>query len=436
LEKTWFGQPRGLTILFLTETWTAFSFYGMRALLIYYMTKELLFSQAHSSLVYGLYGAFVYFTPLIGGWVSDRLLGRKRAVIIGGAIMAAGHFMMAFPPLLYPALATIAIGNGLFLPSLPSQINLLYAADDPRRVGAYNIYYAGVNFGAIFASIGCGTIGEWYGWHWGFTVAGVGMLVGLIIYLYGQKYLPADTRREDAVENPARASAGLSKMTYVVLALVAAVVVLFRATYEQSGISVALWIDSGVDKMVAGIGAIPMTWFQSLNPAFIVALTPFMVMAWTRLGRRGREPGDILKMAIGAFIVGVSYLMLAAVAWWSTKTGTPASWLWVVGYFGVYTLGELFILPVGLGLFGRLAPPAFAATMIAAWFLASFAGNFAAGALGTLWGVLTPAMFFTATAAVSFVSAVLLLAIAPWANRVSATAQASLREEQVAATSA
>src|SRR5215472_12442042 len=137
----WFGHPRGLTILFLTEMWQEFSFFGMRTLLVFYMTKELLFSQTHSSLVYGLYTSFVYFTPLIGGAISDRWLGRKRAVIIGGSIMALGHFMMAFPPMLYPALTTIALGNGLFLPSLPSQINLLYAEDDPRRASAYNIYY-------------------------------------------------------------------------------------------------------------------------------------------------------------------------------------------------------------------------------------------------------------------------------------------------------
>jgi len=420
LEKTWFGQPRGLTILFLTETWTAFSFYGMRALLVYYMTKELLFSQAHSSLVYGIYGAFVYFTPLIGGWVSDRLLGRKRAVIIGGSIMAAGHFMMAFPPLLYPALATIAIGNGLFLPSLPSQINLLYAADDPRRASAYNIYYVGVNFGAILAPIGCGTIGEWYGWHWGFTLAGIGMLFGLLVYLYGQRYLPPDTRREEAAAKPDAAAGRLSTATYMVLATVASIVVIFRAAYEQSGNSVALWADSGVDKIVAGVGAIPVTWFQSLNPLLIFLFTPFMVMTWTRLGRRGREPSDVLKMAIGALIVGASYLLLAAVALWSAETGAPASWLWLVAYFVVYTLGELFILPVGLGLFGRLAPPAFAATTIAAWFLASFAGNFAAGALGTLWGPLSPAEFFAATAGVSAIAGVLLLSIASWARRTVA----------------
>jgi POT family proton-dependent oligopeptide transporter len=412
--KTWFSQPRGLTILFLTETWTAFSFYGMRTLLVYYMTKELLFSQQHSSLVYGLYGSFVYFTPLFGGAISDRWLGRKRAVIIGGAIMALGHFMMAFPPALYFALATIAIGNGLFLPSLPSQINLLYAADDPRRVGAYNIYYAGVNFGAIFASIGCGTVGEVYGWHWGFTLAGVGMLAGLLIYLAGQHYLPADPRNEPKVTKPTET---LSVHVYVMLAAVALIVVAYRAAYEQVGNSVALWSDTGVDRVVHGIGTIPMTWFQSLNPAFIFVLTPFMVLLWTQLGRRGREPGDITKMALGAFITAASYLILAFAA--SAAGSGTANWSWLVAYFLIYTLGELFILPVGLGLFGRLAPASFAATTIAAWFLASFAGNFAAGALGTLWGQLSPAAFFILTAAVCAASGVLLAALIPWSRRLS-----------------
>ncbi|HEY1710569.1 MAG TPA: peptide MFS transporter [Rhizomicrobium sp.] len=421
LEKTWFGQPRGLTILFLTEMWTEFSFFGMRALLVYYMTKELMFSQTHSSLVYGLYGSFVYFTPLIGGAISDRWLGRKRAVILGGSIMAAGHFMMAFPALLYPALATIAVGNGLFLPSLPSQINLLYAEDDPRRASAYNIYYVGINVGAFLAPFACGTVGEWYGWHWGFTLAGIGMVFGLIVYLAGQRYLPADIRREAAVEHP-QERARIPTRVYLVLASVASIVVIFRAAYEQSGNTVALWADSGVDRMVHGIGAIPMTWFQSLNPLLIFLLTPLVVLYWTRQGRRGREPGEVHKMAMGAFIVGASYAMLAAVAYFS-KAGASASWLWLVAYFFVYTVGELLILPVGLGLFGRLAPPAFAATMIAAWFLASFAGNFAAGALGVLWGPLSPAAFFAATAIVSAVAGALLLSIAPWAQATVSRAE-------------
>ncbi len=406
-----FGHPRGLTILFLTEMWQEFSFFGMRTILVFYMTKELLFSQGHSSMVYGLYTGFVYFTPLLGGVISDRWLGRKRAVILGGSIMALGHFLMAFPPLLYPALATITIGNGLFLPSLPSQINLLYSPDDPRRASAYNIYYVGVNFGAFFAPFACGTVGEIYGWHWGFTLAGIGMVAGLIVYVMGQKLLPPDSAREVASAAPKEDEAHSPMRIYLTLAAVASIVVMFRAAYEQAGNTVALWSDTGVDRAVHGVGTIPMTWFQSLNPLFIFLLTPFMVMIWTRLGKRGREPGDVTKMATGAFITAASYVLLAGVAWWSAQTHAPSHWLWLTFFFLVYTIGELFILPVGLGLFGRLAPRGHAATTIAAWFLAAFAGNFAAGVLGTLWGPLAPAPFFLVTAGVVGAAGALLLLI-------------------------
>ena len=164
-QLTWFGQPRGLTILFLTEMWEQFSYYGMRALLVYYMTKQLAVGQEKASFIYGIYTAVAYFTPIFGGMIADRWLGKRRAVIIGGSIMAAGHFMMTFEPLFYAALATIAIGNGLFLPSLPSQINDLYRADDPRRGWAYNVYYVGINIGGFLAPLVCGTLGEFYGWH-------------------------------------------------------------------------------------------------------------------------------------------------------------------------------------------------------------------------------------------------------------------------------
>ena len=194
-RKDWFGQPRGLTILFLTEMWEMFSYYGMRALLVYYMVKQLAITQQRASLVYGMYTAFVYFTPIVGGIVCDRWLGRRNSVLLGGSIMAIGHFMMAFEPLFFVALATIGIGNGLFLPSLPSQINGLYRPDDPRRSTAYNYYYLGVNVGAFLAPLGCGTVGELYGWHWGFTLAGIGMIGGLLIYIFGSRYLPPEPLR-------------------------------------------------------------------------------------------------------------------------------------------------------------------------------------------------------------------------------------------------
>src|SRR5882762_3753214 len=192
--QTWFGQPRGLTILFLTEMWEIFSYYGMRALLVYYMTKHLMIGQERASFIYGTYTAMAYFTPILGGVIADRWLGKRRAVIIGGSVMAAGHFMMTFEPMFYFALATIALGNGLFLPSLPSQIDGLYRPDDPRRGWAYNVYYVGINVGGFLAPLICGTLGELYGWHWGFAAAGIGMLAGLIIYVLGGKYLPDKAR--------------------------------------------------------------------------------------------------------------------------------------------------------------------------------------------------------------------------------------------------
>jgi POT family proton-dependent oligopeptide transporter len=394
--------------------WDQFSFFGMRALLVYYMTKQLLITQEHSSYIYGLYSSFVYFTPLVGGVISDRWLGRKRAVILGGAIMALGHFMMAFESLFYFALATIALGNGLFLPSLASQINQLYTAGDPRKASAYNIYYVGINLGAFLSPFVCGTIGELYGWHWGFTLAGVGMIVGLLTYLAGARYLPPeDLPNRTAEKKKERAAAPMS--TYVLLLAVIAIVVIFRAAYEQSGNTLALWSDIGIDRHVGYGWSIPMTWFQSLNPLMIFLFTPAIVAYWARGARQNREPGSVAKMAIGGFIVAASYLLLAVVAWFDG--GARASWLWLVAFFLVYTIGELFILPVGLGLFGKLAPVQLAATAIAAWFMAAFFGNLAAGAVGALWSVVSVPAFFAIVAALSLLSGLLLLALAPWAKR-------------------
>jgi proton-dependent oligopeptide transporter, POT family len=414
----WFGQPRGLTILFLTDMWEQFSFFGMRALLVYYMMKQLMLGQERASLIYGVYSGFVYFTPIIGGVISDRWLGRRNSVVIGGSIMALGHFLMAFEPMFYVALATIAVGNGLFLPSLPSQISGLYAADDPRRHSAYNIYYVGVNVGAFLAPFACGTIGELYGWHWGFTVAGVGMVIGLITYLAGGRYLPPDNSRAASGESAAEARDPGMWPRFALLGGIAGVVVVFRGAYEQVGNTLSVWIEN-TDRVV-GTFAIPMTWFQSLNPLLVFTLTPFIIARWLQLAKQGREPSSIVKMAMGAAVVGISYLMLAAVAQWSASTGTQASWLWIVVFFIVLTAGELYILPVGLGLFGRLAPRGYNATTIALWFLAAFAGNLAAGALGTVWSSLSPPQFFVLMGAVAGVSGLLLLIFDRAVRRLSA----------------
>ena len=418
----WFGQPRGLTILFLTDMWEQFSFFGMRALLVYYMMKQLLMGQEFASLVYGVYTAFVFFTPIVGGVICDRWLGRRNSVVIGGSIMALGHFMMAFEPLFYLALATIAVGNGLFLPSLPSQINGLYQPGDPRRRSAFNVYYVGVNVGGFLAPFACGTIGELYGWHWGFTVAGVGMIAGLVTYLLGSRYLPPDERRARDVSKTVveRAHPRSPQMwpRFALLAGIAGMVVVFRIAYEQTGNTISLWIEH-TDRTV-GTFIIPMTWFQSLNPLLVFLLTPFFIAHWLRMARTGREPSSIVKMAMGAGVTALSFLMLAGVAAWSTATGVPASWIWLVVFFIVLTAGELYILPIGLGLFGRLAPEGYSATTIALWFLAAFAGNLLAGALGTAWSHLSAAQFFTLTGVVAAASGGLLLVFDASVRRLSA----------------
>nr|WP_295668817.1 peptide MFS transporter [Sphingomonas sp.] len=407
-EAPWFGQPRGLTVLFLTNMWEQFSYYGMRAILVYYMTKGLLLGQGRASFVYGAYTATAYFTPIVGGVIADRWLGKRRAVVVGGTIMALGHFMMAFDGLFYPALATIALGNGLFLPTLPSQINDLYPGDDPRRASAYTVYYVGINAGGLAAPLICGTLGEVYGWHYGFAAAGIGMVAGLLIYLAGGRYLPPEPPRRAAREPAGR----FDRATIAVLIAVALAVTVFRGAYEQIGNTVALWADSGVDRRAGGF-VNPMTWFQALDPLLVMALTPPLLALWRRRAAAGYRSDAARRMAAGAAIVAAAYLLLATAA----AGAGAADWRWLVAFFVVYTTGELFILPTGLGLFARLAPRGLGATTVAAWYLTIFAGSLAAGLVGTLWSRMGHAAYFVVLAGLAAIAAGLLHASSPLLRR-------------------
>lgn len=403
-QPTWFGHPRGLTVLFLTNMWEQFSYYGMRALLVYFMTKELLLAQTQASFIYGAYTAAAYFTPILGGVLADRWLGKRRAIIIGASIMAAGHFMMAFDAFFYLALATIAIGNGLFLPTLPSQVGDLYARGDTRRALAFNVYYVGINIGGFLAPLICGTVGELYGWHYGFGLAGIGMVLGLVIYLAGQRYLPPEAPRTlQAVEDGAPRSLG--RDTVLVLVGIGLAVTVFRAAYEQVGNTVALWADSGVDRSL-GDWSIPMTWFQSLNPLFVMLLTPPLLAYWHRRAAAGVDQAPLRRMACGALIVAGAYLLLATVGWHAG--GAATGWIWLVLFFLVLTVGELLILPTGLGLFARLAPRHLGSTTVAAWFLVTFAGSLSAGLVGSLWSRFAPGAFFALLALLAAIAAALL----------------------------
>jgi POT family proton-dependent oligopeptide transporter len=377
----------------------------MRAILVYYMTKQLLIGQEYASFIYGFYTAFAYFTPIVGGVIADRWLGRRRAVIIGGSIMAIGHFLMASESLFYVALATIALGNGLFLPSLPSQIADLYKRDDPRRGWAYNVYYVGINVGGLLAPLICGTLGEVYGWHYGFGAAGIGMVLGLVIYIMGGKYLPPEQPKAEAA---AEAGEGVrsAKRTYLLLLGVGLAVTVFRGAYEQVGNTMALWADSGVDR-AAGAFVIPMTWFQALNPLIVIAFTPLLLAYWRRKAEAGQESRPLRRMAMGAMLVGLSYLLVAAVSAW--HAGELVSWIWFALFFLILTVGELYILPTGLGLFARFAPIGHGATTVAAWYFAIFTGSLFAGAVGALWSTLSNPAFFLLLAGIAGIAGLLLL---------------------------
>jgi POT family proton-dependent oligopeptide transporter len=404
--------------------WERFSYYGMRSLLVLYMVNYLLLpgrvenviglaglrrllempfgpldTQPLASQIYGLYTGLVYLTPIFGGLLADRVLGHRRMVVIGAVLMAVGHFMMAFEPLLLFALLCLILGNGAFKPNMSAQVGDLYAPGDPRRDRAYSIFYVGINLGAFLAPLVCGTLGETVGWHYGFAAAGIGMLTGLAIYLYASPMLPPDHITPLGDPTPLTRD---ERRTLVALAVLFVPTTLFWATYEQQGNTIALWADTYTDRTIDLLGLsaeIPTTSFQAFNPFMIFAFTPLVVALWAWQARRGTEPGTLTKMALGCFGVALAYLIMATAAWHAG--GAKASWLWLTGYFVVLTVGELYISPIGLSLVSKVAPARMLSMMMGAWLATSFLGGFFAGWLGSLWSAMDKAQFFLMIAAIA-----------------------------------
>jgi proton-dependent oligopeptide transporter, POT family len=416
-ELLW-GHPKGLYILFFTEMWERFSYYGMRALLVYYMVKHLLFSHAEASQVYGLYTGLVYLTPFFGGLLADRLLGQRRTVILGGVLMSLGHFVMVFESLFYPALGLLVLGNGAFKPNISTQVGNLYPPDDPRRDRAFSIFYVGINLGAFLAPLICGTLGEVYGWHYGFGTAGVGMVIGLGVYIWGRRWLAPDNLDQRAApahtpessQTSSRATSSEDGNRVVGLVVISLVVMLFWAAFEQQGNTIAMFADVDTDRHVLG-WEVPATWFQSLNPLFIFLFTPLITTFWAWQARRGREPSSPAKMAIGCFLLGASFLILMPPAQTFATDGIPVSMFWLVGFSAVLTLGELYLSPVGLSLVTKLAPARMVSMLMGVWFLAQFAGNFLAGYLGHFWDIWPEEQFFLMVAGVAALAGVIITSL-------------------------
>jgi POT family proton-dependent oligopeptide transporter len=455
------GHPRGLAYLFTTEMWERFSYYGMRALLVLYMTKQLLLPghaegvigletlkgifesafgpmgvQPFSSQLYGLYTGLVYLTPFFGGILADRVLGQHQTIIIGASLMAAGHFMMAFEPLFLFALTLLILGNGCFKPNMSAQIGSLYAPGDPRLDRAYSIFYVGINLGAFLAPLVCGTLGEEVGWHYGFGAAGVGMTIALVIYLYAlhSAALPPDElHRRRLARAPRQPPTGYAPHQFgdprgaprtgqderrrnewhAIIALLILFLpnTLFWATYEQQGNTIVLFADDFTDRTINLIiwhGEIPVTWFQAVNPFMIFAFTPFVITLWARQALRGTEPSSVTKMALGCFGVALANLIMIGAVW--QADGAPdASWLWLLGYFTVLTIGELYLSPVGLSLVSKVTPARMVSMMMGVWLGTSFIGNFLAGWLGSFWSSMDKTEFFLMIAGIAAFAGIVIL---------------------------
>jgi proton-dependent oligopeptide transporter, POT family len=304
----------------------------------------------------------------------------------------------------------LILGNGAFKPNISTQVGALYAPGDHRRDRAYSIFYVGINLGAFLAPIVCGTLGERVGWHYGFAAAGVGMLIGLVVYLVGWAQLPEDELHKAARGKPDP----LNRQEWrgvIALLILFLPVTLFWATYEQQGITIALWADTYADRSINLIfwtGQIPTTWFQAFNPFMIFAFTPFVVALWAHQAKSGREPSTVTKMALGC-LGGALANLIMAIAAVGAQPSNSVSWLWLLAYFIVITIGELYLSPTGLSLVSKIAPIRFLSMLMGVWFATSFVGNFIAGWLGSFWESMDKAHFFMMLAAIAVASSCAIL---------------------------
>lgn len=378
-------HPPGLRILFFAEMWERFSYYGMRALLVLYLVNALGYARADALQVYATYTALVYITPILGGYLADRWLGCRRAVLIGGAIMALGHFAMAVPSLLYPALALLIIGNGFFKPNISTMVGRLYEEQDPRRDGGYTIFYMGINLGGFLAPLVCGYLGEEHGWHYGFAAAGVGMVLGLITFWYGQHRLGSvglPPRRRDHTTPPPTPLSASDRRNLLALAIMSFFIVFFWMGFEQAGGTMNLFADQQTDRHLLG-WEIPASYFQSINPLVIILFAPLFSYLWTRIDRSGYALSPVVKQAIGMIILGLGFVVLAIAQERAQQFGQVGPG-WLIAVYFLHTMGELCLSPIGLSMVSTLAPQRMASLCMGLWFTAIAIANYLAGTLESL----------------------------------------------------
>lgn len=415
------GHPIGLYFISFTEAFERFSYYGMQVLLVLYMAKQLLLEPhvgriagfepfrralAHlygsavsnemlASHIFGLYTSLVYLTPILGGVIADKWLGKTRAVTLGALLMAIGHFAMAFDYSFLIALGLLVIGVGLLKGNLASQVGYLYPPGDNRTADAFQLYYIGINAGVIISPLICGTLGEKVGWHWGFGAAGVGMVIGLSIYLYGRKYLPPDPKI-DAVAAPVEPRPAMTRRDWRVLTLLVLLIpVLAIGSIGNQELYNAylLWADRSYDFYFFGV-RLPTTFLATLDAATGVATLIGAVAFWRWYGRNWREPDEITKVALGCFVSSIAFIILALAASHAAATGTKVS-LWVALAIHIINgIGFANVFPVSLALYSRASPRAIAATMLGIYYLFLFGANTLVGWVGGWLDLMPPMQFW------------------------------------------
>ncbi len=439
-EDGFFGHPKALAYLAFTEAWERFSYYGMTALVVLYMTQQLLLpghaenvlglggfksalegvfgplsTQAFASQVFGLYTGFAYFTPIIGGWVADRWFGTRRTVVVGALLMSAGHLAMAFDASFLAAMLLLIIGTGCLKGNISAQVGRLYAADDEAmRTRGYTTFSMGINVGAVAGPLVCGLLAQLYGWHTGFAAAGVLMLAALVTYLAGQKYLPPDRpigRRRTTVAVPLSPA---ERRTILLLIAIMAITIFHSVSFYQFYNVGIVWVETRV-ALATPLGAVPAAWFNSIDSLVSILAAPALIGLWRWQEARAAEPGDVAKIGYGAAIATAAALLLGLAEMLAGHGKVPI-WLPLLA-FAIQGVGFLYYWPTLLTLVSQGAPAKVNATLMGTVFLTMFATGLLVGWIGTFYEALGPARFWLLQAAISATGIALVLAVGPSLSR-------------------
>lgn len=428
-------HPKGLFLLFAVEMWERFSYYGMRALLVLYLIQYLfkgidnVTATQYAGNIYGWYTGLVYLTPLAGGYIADRFLGQRKCISIGAVLMAVGLFLLAASDIrvleqynfiiFTVGLCLMVIANGFVKSNISTVVGMLYGEDKQRRDAGFTIFYMGINLGAFFSPLICGTLASIYGFKYGFMAAGLGIVIGYLIYKIGENKLlgecglyPYKNDNKDTGEQ--RELRLREKRKIWALFVLMTFSIIFWCCYEQAGCSMALFAENETNRLITIFGknlTIPSQYFQSLNPLFIIVFAPIMSGVWAFLNSKKSEPNSVVKFNIALLLIGCSFFIMSAAAYFATiKNVSP---LWLMGAFFVATIAELCISPIGLSLVTKLAPAQFASLLMGCWFLSSFVGNLSAGIFAGYYEKIDHPIFFIILASFAIVLAFILFLITP-----------------------